>query len=92
MATESVGIRELRQNLTKYLRRVAGGESLRVSDRGRLVALLTPLPEGSEPVGRLESTGRLRRAHRDLIELGEPEARPTKLAISEALAQERSEP
>lgn len=33
-----------------------------------------------------------RRSAPDLLDLGAPEARPTKLPISEALAQERTEP
>jgi prevent-host-death family protein len=40
-----VAIRQLRQNLSVYLRRVQAGESLEVTDRGRPVALLTPLPQ-----------------------------------------------
>lgn len=39
-----VGVRELRQNLSVYLDRVKEGESLRVTEYGRTVALLTPLP------------------------------------------------
>ena len=40
--SESVGVRELRQNLSKYLERVKAGESLGVTERGRLVARLVP--------------------------------------------------
>jgi prevent-host-death family protein len=40
-----VSVRELRQNLSVYLRRVERGEALRVTTRGRPVAMLTPLPE-----------------------------------------------
>jgi prevent-host-death family protein len=39
-----VGVRELRQNLSVYLDRVKDGETLRVSEFGRVVALLVPLP------------------------------------------------
>jgi prevent-host-death family protein len=38
-----VGVRELRQNLSKYLRLVKGGESLTVTERGRQVARVVPL-------------------------------------------------
>lgn len=92
MRTETIGIRELRQNLSRYLRRVKTGESLQVSDRGRPVALLTPLPGKSDAVGRLEAQGRLERARRDLLDLGPPPGRPTGMPISEALRQERREP
>lgn len=37
-----VGIRELKNNLSRYIRRVAAGERLAVTDRGRVVAELTP--------------------------------------------------
>ena len=40
--TDSVGVRELRQNLSKYLDRVKDGESLVVTERGREVARLIP--------------------------------------------------
>jgi prevent-host-death family protein len=38
-----VGIRELKQRLSEYLERVAQGEVIRVTDRGRPKALLTPI-------------------------------------------------
>lgn len=40
----SVGIAELRQNLSVYLRRVQAGERLTVTDHNRPVAELVPLP------------------------------------------------
>jgi prevent-host-death family protein len=36
-----IGIRELRQRASDYLRRVEAGETIEVTDRGRPVALLT---------------------------------------------------
>ncbi len=39
-----VGVRELKQHLSKYLDRAGRGEVIRVTDRGRAKALLTPLP------------------------------------------------
>jgi prevent-host-death family protein len=42
---ETIGVRELRQNASKYLRRVAAGESFTVTDRGAPVALLSPPPD-----------------------------------------------
>ena len=38
----NVGVRELRQNLSRYLQRVKAGESLTVTEHGREVAYLTP--------------------------------------------------
>ena len=40
---ESIGVRELRQHASRYLARVAGGETLEVTDRGRPVAMLVPV-------------------------------------------------
>ncbi len=40
-------MRELRQNASRYLRRVAAGESITVTDRGRPVAVLVPPPRSS---------------------------------------------
>ena len=38
-----VGIRELKQRLSEYLNRVAQGEVIRVTDRGRPKALISPI-------------------------------------------------
>lgn len=38
-----VGVRELKQKLSEYLDRVARGEVIRVTDRGKPKALITPL-------------------------------------------------
>ncbi|MGH9231179.1 MAG: type II toxin-antitoxin system Phd/YefM family antitoxin [Acidimicrobiales bacterium] len=43
-----VGVRELRNNLSRYLERVRGGEELIVTDRGTAVARV--LPVGTERV------------------------------------------
>ena len=39
---ESVGIREMKARLSSYLRRVRAGESVAVTDRGKVVAVLAP--------------------------------------------------
>lgn len=46
MEERRIGVRELRQNASRYLRRVAAGESFTVTDRGKPVAQLVP-PAGS---------------------------------------------
>lgn len=40
---ERIGVRELRQHASRYLARVASGETLEVTDRGRSVAMLVPV-------------------------------------------------
>ena len=42
---ETVGIRELKNNLSKYVRQVEGGDVVVVTDRGRIVAELRPPAE-----------------------------------------------
>ena len=85
-----VGIRELRQNLSVYLKRIASGETLEVTDRGLPVAILAPLPEASTPLERLVTSGRAEAPVGDLLELGEPDGR-TSTRLSKALSDERAE-
>jgi len=64
---ERVGVRELRRDASAILRRVAAGETVEVTDRGRPVAiLLKTMPSG---LARLEREGLLRRAEADLLDL-----------------------
>ncbi len=51
--TETVGVGELRQNLSRYLRRIERGEHLVITDRNRPVAELRPLPRAGSPLDRL---------------------------------------
>jgi prevent-host-death family protein len=51
--SEAVGVRELRQNLSKYLDRVKHGEDLLVTERGAVVARLVPAGGGAEPYQEL---------------------------------------
>ncbi len=67
----SIGIRELRQRASKHLRAVEGGETIEVTDRGRPVALLIPVPCQSA-VDRLVASGRMTPARGDVLDLGEP--------------------
>jgi len=85
-----VGVRELRQHLSRYLRRVVRGETLEVTDRGRPVAVLAPLPEPSTPLDRLLAAGRIVRPDDDLIALLPPRGRVS-TRLSEALLDERTE-
>jgi len=62
--TESVGIAELRQNLSRYLERVERGERLLVTDRNRPVAELGPPPSTGAALDRLIAEGRVSRPAR----------------------------
>lgn len=87
----TVGVRELRQQLTRYLRRVAAGETLRVTERGRAVAVLAPLPEAAGAAARLVAAGRARPPRLDLARLGLPEEVAVEIPVSLALAEQRAE-
>jgi prevent-host-death family protein len=50
---DAVGVRELRQNLSRYLAQVKDGESFVVTERGREVARLTPSGPTDSPLARL---------------------------------------
>lgn len=62
--SESVGVAELRQNLSVYLRRVSRGERLVVTDRNRPVAELGPAPTTGPDLDRLVLEGRVSRPTR----------------------------
>lgn len=80
----SVGIRELRQRASELLRRVEAGESFEVTDRGRPVAVLTPMP-AAHPIERLRASGDLIEARADLSDLPEPLALPARGATASAV-------
>jgi prevent-host-death family protein len=44
----NIGIRELKQNLSKYLEKVANGELVVVTDRGIAKAMIVPIPGGDQ--------------------------------------------
>jgi prevent-host-death family protein len=51
----TVGVRELRQRASELLRLVESGETVQITDRGRPVAVLAPLPAG--PLARMRASG-----------------------------------
>jgi prevent-host-death family protein len=90
---ERVGVRELRRDASAILRRVAAGETVEVTDRGRHVAiLLRAMPSG---LARLEREGQLRRPDGDLLALTPirlPEgAGPPSGLVTEGRAEGRAE-
>jgi len=89
--SDTVGVGELRQNLSRYLRRVANGERLIVTDRNRPVAELAPLTSRPRTLDRLIAEGHVR-----------PPARPSRdfdpvrlpgegMTLSDALTEVRGE-
>jgi prevent-host-death family protein len=66
-----VGVRELRQRASELLRLVERGETIEITDRGRPVAMLGPLPEGT-PLELMRAAGEVDSAVGDVDELPEP--------------------
>ena len=86
----AIGIRELRQQASRYLREVRAGETIAVTDRGNPVAWLVPVPEASG-LDELAASGRLLRADGDALDLGGPLEPAAGAALpSEALAEARA--
>ncbi len=88
----TVGIRALKQNASAVVAEAAGGSVVTITDRGRPVAQLIPLPAGR--LSALLASGRARPAKRPLGELGappEPEAgeRPLSAVVIDLRADER---
>lgn len=89
---EAVGIRELRQNLSVYLKRVTEeGETFEVTDHGKPVALLSPR-KGEDWYQAMVAAGRIRPAQGSIKDLPPPlPARPGEMTISEALREQRED-
>lgn len=86
-----IGVRELRQQASRHLREVEGGETIEITDRGRPVARLVPI----EPKGVVESliaSGRMTPATgdlRDILALPRIAPKPGLPLASEELARLR---
>lgn len=50
----NVGVRELRDNLSRYLERVRAGAEIVVTDRGRAVARVVPIEDGQRQPSALD--------------------------------------
>lgn len=87
----TVGVRELRQRASELLRMVEAGESVEITDRGRPVAVLSPIPDAGG-IERLRTTGDLTSASGGFDDLPEPLAIHTgEPTPSEILAGLRSD-
>jgi prevent-host-death family protein len=89
---ERVGVRELRQNLSVYLRRVRRGEALEVTERGRPVAVLQPIAAPDDAFARLEARGiRLRQGAGNLVDIPPPVKIELSHPLSEVLEASRED-
>ena len=87
---QTVGIRELRRDLSRYLRRVEQGESFAVTSRGRAVAVLGPSPERCDPLARLVLERHAIAPRIDLLDL-EPLELPGGPPLSDTLDDVRAD-
>jgi prevent-host-death family protein len=87
---ERVGVRDLRQNATAVLRRVAAGEVVEVTDRGRAVARIVPMHEASR-LGQLLAEGRASDATGDLLDVKAMVRITGKPLLSKVLADMRAD-
>ena len=67
---KTVGVRELKNRLSEYIRQVRSGESVLVTDRGEVVAELTAPGHGATDAS--VPAGLLALARRGLVTLGTP--------------------
>ena len=72
----TVGIRELKEHASALIRRVAVGETIRITDRGRPVARIVPLHQNQSWWDEMVEQGRLIPARRDLIQVLEENPPP----------------
>jgi prevent-host-death family protein len=84
---ERIGIRELRQNASEWIRRAHAGERIEVTRRGEVMAVLGPAPVGGA-LAQLRDTGRLKRAS---VTSPLPSPVPTHRPASDALAELRAD-
>jgi prevent-host-death family protein len=61
-AAKRIGIRELRQHASVYVDLVEKGQTVDITNRGRLVARLVPAGEPESPLERLVAAGIIERA------------------------------
>ncbi|MDQ3611256.1 MAG: type II toxin-antitoxin system prevent-host-death family antitoxin [Actinomycetota bacterium] len=83
---ERIGVRELRQNASRYLALVKAGETVEVTERGILVALLAPPGGPRSARDRLVASGRLVPATSPTGRLRSP--RPVPITAGEPTNQE----
>jgi prevent-host-death family protein len=81
----TVGIRALKQNASAVVAQAADGEVITITDRGRSVAQLTPIP--STRLEALIAGGRARRPRHSLRQL--PEPTPATKSLTSTLAEMR---
>ena len=90
-SSSTVGVRELRQNLSIYLDRVKKGEALTVTEHGGSVAILRPLPAASSALERVVAEGRCRTPLRDPALLRKTPSITLERQLSASIADDRED-
>jgi prevent-host-death family protein len=94
-AARRIGIRELRQHASVYVDLAEKGQTVDITNRGRLVARLVPAGEPESPLERLFAAGVLRPAAEPggLLDIEPappvPPGRPTASEILQELREDR---
>ena len=86
---ERIGVRELRQHASRYLDRVKAGETVEVTERGELVALLVPPHPALNARERLVATGKLSPGSGPLVLPRRATARTDSAAVLDDLREDR---
>lgn len=87
---KTVGIRALKQNASAVVAQAAAGETVVITDRGRPVAQLVPLP--TSPLAEMIASGRARLPKRSIKDLPPPLKRgPGERPLSDVIREMRDE-
>jgi prevent-host-death family protein len=90
VAMFQIGIRDLKQNASAVVRRVASGETIEITDRGHPVARIVPLRHASA-AEQLIAEGRMTPASGNRSNLPPLPPVPGRPLLSEALADLRAD-
>lgn len=84
-----IGVRELRLNASKYLERVEAGESVEITKRGRVIAVISPARRSEDGREYLIATGQMLPGSGDIRDVV-PAPRHDR-SVSEVLAELRAD-
>ena len=86
MQSASVGIRDAKMHLSKYLKMVKQGTEVIITDRGRPVGKIIPIPTKDlslkERIERLEDLGQI-----EVVSNDSPKKIPPPIPVQEGIAQ-----
>jgi prevent-host-death family protein len=85
----TVGIRELRNNLRKYLSLVKDGEVVNVTERGKVIARIGPASEERRTLEDLAAAGLVTLSKRPRKLLGPEDLIPARGSVSDIVIEQR---